>query len=89
MCERDTTKQRILAVADEWIGLCNDDICYNLDRLLEPQAERNLRELYDRKIELTKFRLAFGQNIQVGPTGYDRGILVEIINHLMEVEDPE
>lgn len=86
MC--DTIKQRILATADAWIECCNDDICYNLDRLLEPNAERNLRELYDRKIELVRFRMAFERNIQVGPQGYDKVLLCDIVNHLVETEEP-
>lgn len=84
MC--DTIKQRILDVVDGWIQMCNDDICYNIERLLEPHAERNLRELYDRKIQLTKFRMSFDRGIQAGEQAYSREILAEVIDYLVEAE---
>jgi hypothetical protein len=31
-------KDQILDVIGEWIGICNDDINHNLDRLLEEQV---------------------------------------------------
>ena len=86
MCKTPKLKQSILDIADSWIENCNDDICYNVERLLDQHAERNLRELYDRKIALTKFRMAFERDIQVGPQGYDREILSDIISYLVEAE---
>lgn len=87
MCQHDTLKQRILSVVDDWILGCNDDICYNTERLLEPNAERHLRELYDRKIDMTKFRMSFAQGIQVGPLAYSKEILCEVIDYLVEAEE--
>ncbi len=85
-CKRETIKQQVLDVVDDWIENCNDDICYNAEKLLEPNAERNLRELYDRKIQLTKFRMSFAQGIQVGPQAYNVEILGEVINFLVDME---
>jgi hypothetical protein len=82
-----TLKQRVLNIADAWIANCNDDICYNVERLLEPHCERNLRELYDRKIQLIKFRMAFRQNIQVGEHAYCKEILSDIINYIVEEDE--
>lgn len=84
MCDKPTLKQRLLDTADAWIENTNDDICYNVERLLEPHAERNLRELYDRKIELTKFRMAFERGIQVGDNAYSKEVLSDIVDYLVE-----
>lgn len=79
-------KQQILAVINDWISQCNDDINYELDRLLEPDAERILREGYDRKIALVKFKLAFQQNIYNGPRAICMDTLAGVVEHICEME---
>ena len=84
MCE--SLKTQITNVVEDWIANCNDDICYNSEHILEPHAERNLRELYERKVTLVKFNASFGANIQVGANAYDKEVLCEVINFLMDME---
>lgn len=79
-------KQQILAVINDWISQCNDDINYELDRLLEPDAERILRESYDRKIVLMKFKLAFQQDIYNGPKAICLYTLAGVVEHICEME---
>jgi len=79
-------KQQILAVIDDWIGQCNDDINHNLDRILDHDAERNLRELYDRKIQLTTFRKAFGLDIYNGELAFCTEMLAGVVEHICEME---
>ena len=80
-------KHQILDVIADWISICNDDINHTLDQLLEPWAERNLRELYDRKIELVKFQLAFKGGIQVGNMAYSKDILAEVVDAICDMEE--
>ena len=87
MCKREPLKNVILSVIDDWIDHCNDDINHNLEQLLEPNAERNLRELYDRKIQLTRFKLSFGQGIHAGSNAYSREMLSEVVEYIVEMED--
>jgi len=87
MCNQSTLKRCVLNIADAWIANCNDDICYNVERLLEPYCERNLRECYDRKIQLSKFRMAFERNIQVGENAYCKETLAEIVNYIVEEDE--
>ena len=87
MCK--TVKQQILAVIDGWIEQCNDDINHTLDSLLEFNAERCLRELYDRKIDLVKFRLAFNAGIQIGSTAYSKNTLAEVVDFICDMDEQE
>ena len=80
-------KARILGVVDEWIGICNDDINHNLDRILDHTAERHLRDLYDRKIELVKFQAAFSKCISAGPSAYSDAMLAEMVEYIIDIEE--
>jgi hypothetical protein len=86
MCKREPLKNVILGVVDDWIGQCNDDINHSLEQLLEPNVERNLREIYDRKIQLTRFRLAIGQGIHTGSKAYSREMLSEVVDFIFEMD---
>lgn len=84
---RESLKTQILNVVEDWISNCNDDICYNVENILEPNAENHLRELYSRKATLIKFKAAFGQGLQVGPNAYNREVFVEVVEFLIDMEE--
>ena len=82
-------KQQILAVIDDWISQCNDDINHEPDHgklWSDTSAERILREGYDRKIALVKFKLAFQQDIYNGPKAICLDTLAGVVEHICEME---
>ena len=79
-------KQQILAVIDEWISQCNENIHQAVELMVEGYAERNLRESYDRKIALMKFKLAFQQDIYNGPKAICLDTLAGVVEHICQME---
>ncbi len=83
-------KKEILDVVDSWIGLANDDLCYYLDpgrsTPLTKHDIRNVNELYQRRIDLIKFRIAFRLDIETGEDAYSHAMLAEVVSAIISSE---